>query len=533
MPFKLIISDELRDFLRVIETQSLVAKLLLGRIDMHKEGYEFVDYPVNYISMSHDDRTKISYLTQDRVNILIKEGVDLWTTRYRYKARPGSFIKKLFKNIDPKEVERFSNLYCGESKKINYIFKVVSGEDIRKYYHYSSYAGGSGSLGVSCMRYDNCQAFLDIYVKNPDKIKLVAMLDGSKRLMGRSLLWEFDGVKLMDRIYTINDEVLQFQFKKWATENDYLYKSEQNWFNTLFFENMNKEKEELRFKVKLDKYPFDKYPYVDTFKFLDGKGNLYNYMPEDILFKTLCACDGNKYDSDFLRFDSIDRMHRHRGETVFLDYLQVYTWSNNVSYSEVNKQYILRKDSAYIEELCDSIFIGEYENLNNLEKIKKREEFIARKREEERIKREAMEKEMKKMKSMNLPNWFDISDNTTGIYTVSQVQGTLTSDGYYVPRNRRYIRRDEPQPIDPVEVPLVDTTEEIVEEIVDPFAAGDVEETVTTEADERNNRRYSYLSWVNGTDNFYNTWVDAINRVQTENDEIGNIPHPEPDVLEE
>ena len=105
MPFKLIISDELRDFLRVIETQSLVAKLLLGRIDMHKEGYEFVDHPVNYISMSHDDRTKIAYLTPDRVDILLKEGVDLWTTRYRYKARPGSFIKKLFKIEELSEEE--------------------------------------------------------------------------------------------------------------------------------------------------------------------------------------------------------------------------------------------------------------------------------------------------------------------------------------------------------------------------------------------------------------------------------------------
>lgn len=396
MAFKLFISDELRDFLRVIETQSVVAQLLLGKINMDRCGYEYANHPVNYISISHDDRTKISYLSGDRIEELQRAGEDVWTTRFRFKAKPGSFIKKLYKNINPKEVERFSNLYCGENKKPPFTFKVVDGEDIRKYYHYPSYVQSSyGSLGASCMRYDNCQAFLEIYTKNPDKIKMLVMLDEENRLMGRSLLWEFDGFKLMDRIYTVNDEVLPFQFKKWATENGYLYKSEQNWYNSLFFENMEREKQELRFKVNLIKYKHEKYPYLDTFKFWDGKGNLYNYIPENVSLKTLTTCDGGKYDGNVLRFDHVDRVLRHRNECVSLDYLgnDIYTVSNNTCYSGVNNRYILRKDSVYNGEIDDNIFIGEYEHLNNKIEIEQRKEYIKRERERNRLRQEMIQKQ--------------------------------------------------------------------------------------------------------------------------------------------
>jgi hypothetical protein len=43
-------------------------------------------------------------------------------------------------------------------------------------------------------------------------------------LLGRAILWDLDSIKLMDRIYTTNDEDLQFHFK-WGTENGFLYKA--------------------------------------------------------------------------------------------------------------------------------------------------------------------------------------------------------------------------------------------------------------------------------------------------------------------
>ena len=81
----------------------------------------------------------------------------------------------------------------------------------------------------------------------------------------------------MDRIYTTCDEDLQFFFKKWATDNGYLYKAEQNWFNTLFFEQIGQKRQELKLSIKLNNNGYRRYPYMDTFRRYDPRiGKLYN-----------------------------------------------------------------------------------------------------------------------------------------------------------------------------------------------------------------------------------------------------------------
>jgi 23S rRNA maturation mini-RNase III len=206
--------------------------------------------------------------------------------------------------------------------------------------------------------------------------------------MGRALLWDFENYKIMDRIYTIADEEFAFQFKKWATDNGYLYKSEQNWYNTLNFENLSTPKQELRLSIKLDEFSFRRYPYVDTFKFFDEEaGVLKNYMDGND-FKTLCTSDGGKYDSDYLVFDDIDRVLRHRGDSVYVRYLDIRTSHNNVNYSEINDQYILRRDARYDEEINEYLFNEENDKFNNIEKISERKEYL-RKRREKMVKKDS------------------------------------------------------------------------------------------------------------------------------------------------
>ena len=65
----IFISDELRDFLSQIAHDSVVASLLLKRRHVKED---LVDEPVNYISISSVDKSKISYLTQERINSLQK-----------------------------------------------------------------------------------------------------------------------------------------------------------------------------------------------------------------------------------------------------------------------------------------------------------------------------------------------------------------------------------------------------------------------------------------------------------------------------
>jgi hypothetical protein len=51
----------------------------------------------------------------------------------RFHIKPGGFISKVFKNINPKDVEIFSNVFELNQKSLSK-FKVVSGSDIKKYY---------------------------------------------------------------------------------------------------------------------------------------------------------------------------------------------------------------------------------------------------------------------------------------------------------------------------------------------------------------------------------------------------------------
>jgi hypothetical protein len=415
--FDLIISEELKAVLSEIESDSQVAKLLLKK---RHDKEDLVEDPINFISVAHD-KTKISYLTTDRI-AKIEDPSLYWSSSRRFAVKPGGFISKLFKDIPAKEVEKFSNLYRAQANKAQFELKVIEGGEILKYYHYKSYAGERGTLGASCMKHDSCQDYLGVYTENTNKVKMLVMLNVDDMLMGRALLWDFDTHKIMDRIYTISDEEFAFYFKKWATDNGYLYKSEQNWYNTLQFENLSTPKQELKLQIKLENSQFRRYPYVDTFKFFDEeKGLLLNYLPGGD-FRTLCASDGGKYGSDYLMFDDIDRVLRHRGDVVYVRYLDLRTSQNNVNYSEIHDQYILCRDARYDEEIGEYLFNEENDRFNDTEKIAERREYL-RKRREEMEKRESQPRRKKSTSS-----WIESLMSSSGLNenTINEVYQRIT-----------------------------------------------------------------------------------------------------------
>lgn len=366
----ILISDDLRNILREIESESIVASLLLRKRHTKED---LVDSPVNYISISSQDRSKLSYLTTDRMETLDTD--TYWTSSRRYHVKPGAFIGKLFCGIPSKEVEKFSNLFRSQSVKTKFTFDIISGNEIKKYYYHESYASNErGSLGVSCMKHEHCQNLFSLYTKNENKVNMLIMLNSDGYLIGRALLWNFDGNKIMDRIYTMNDEDLSFHFKKWATENNYLYKSEQNWFNTLYFENLSNKRKELKLEIKLDNYRPMKYPYMDTFKFINlDNGVISNFIPdEDNSVRTLTSSDGGYHDSDHLKFDGIDKVFRYRNEAVYVSYLEIYTSRNNVEYSNINDQYILREHMVYDEVIGDVVFntANEFRNRDRVAELR-------------------------------------------------------------------------------------------------------------------------------------------------------------------
>lgn len=391
---ELIISDDLRSVLLEMQESSVVARLFLKKrtaFEDLKENY------VDYLSISREDRTKLSYLSVDRIERLEKSGGDLWTSSSRFHARPASVIRKVFNDVTDKDIEIFNNVYRAHINQLRFELKVVKGEDIRKYYHYPSYQQQSSSLGASCMKYDNCQKYLNIYVDNTETISMLVMLDkGTNQLMGRALLWDLGEDKIMDRIYTINDDELAFHFKKWANDNAYLYKYEQKWNNTLMFES-NGKRFEKEISLQLKNFDYGRYPYFDTFKFLNVRnGMLYNYLPEDKdNLKTLSTPDGVYHNHDIFAFDFISRVFQHRGDTVKISYRDgvfitdenYRTHQSNVCWSESNNCYILCKDSVYNESIDDQLFNSELDHLNNKSAIEDRMAYIKR-REEERLKRD-------------------------------------------------------------------------------------------------------------------------------------------------
>lgn len=383
----IFISDDLRNILTEIESQSMVASLLLKKRHSNED---LVEDFVNHISVSREDKGKISYLTKERFAAIDES--EIWTSSRRFQAKPGGFISKVFKNIPAKEVELFSTLFRNVSNRLKVNLQVVKGERIRDFYYYESYASDNGSLGASCMRYDSCQKYMDVYVDNTDVVSMLVMLNDDDALIGRALLWNCDGYKIMDRIYTTNDEKYAFYFKEWATKNNYLFKSNQNWFDTLTFEKIGDKKQELRIDIKLPNSEYRYYPYMDTFKFYDAEtGTLSNYQPKSD-FYTICSPDGSKYGSDYLAFDIVDKVFRYRHDAVYVRYLDGFTSSNNVSYSEIHDEYILRDDATYDNELSDYIFNEEKSSNNDAERIERRREEIKR-RNEERAARRAKQEE--------------------------------------------------------------------------------------------------------------------------------------------
>lgn len=344
----IFISDELREVLVTIQEQSIVAKMLLRK--RHPIS-SLVDDFVNYISVSNTDKTKMSYLTKERQ----AKVTDFWDSKSRYMTKPGAFVRKIFRDINDVDVEKFSALYKNIQTKNEYNFKVVKGDDILNYYNGRSYASDSSSLGNSCMKYSKCQNWLKIYSENPDVVSMLVLLDDNDRLIGRALLWNISP-KVMDRIYTINDEKYALFFKRWADENGYSYKKEQRWNNSLEFES-NGKSSILNLSVKLDFIDENNYPYLDTFKFLSVENKtLYNYIPEGIDIITLCSADGDWKESNYLVMDVKSNLFWYREDCKYVDYLKGYVYEDDVCWSDLNDTYIHRDDVFYHEGIDDYLF---------------------------------------------------------------------------------------------------------------------------------------------------------------------------------
>lgn len=167
--------------------------------------------------------------------------------------------------------------YINKKNQEDFPIDEVRGEEIRDWYLEDNYCYDArelykGTISKSCMRFEECQDYLDIYVRNPEKISLIILTEkkeGKETLRARALLWntENNGYYL-DRVYYTSSEELELIWN-WAVEK---YKVETG---------HHKKMPKLFCKLKPGER-YSAYPYMDTMCYYDkNKAILYNYIPTD------------------------------------------------------------------------------------------------------------------------------------------------------------------------------------------------------------------------------------------------------------
>jgi len=324
-----------------------------------------------------DKNDRISYTQSNRLvkyckdNNINSEYIDKRLDKYWNIPRTpnysfGRWVRHYLKDVlnltfNDKDVEELVNDYKSIYDIIfsnNYEFKLVKGEEIRENYLVKNYLLESGQLGNSCMRYEKCQKYLNIYIENPNVCSLLVMKSGDK-VKGRALVWKLeDGKTFMDRVYTIYDSDVKL-FENWASTNNI------DLSRSSFTSNIS---------VKLEKSNFDFYPYMDTLKYLNRDENtlsntvLYDEksivkLEETTGHFTEMAGDDSVwshrdncyYNEEDARYCSDIDDYLHYDDTTYLDYKDEYVSNSaDIVYSEYKDGYY------YLEDVYKSEYLGDF-----------------------------------------------------------------------------------------------------------------------------------------------------------------------------
>lgn len=277
MFYKFNIDKNFQDFLKGTREICRISNIL--NID------EYVDYVGDFIKVE-PKLGFISFIPESKIK---EDHSGFNDVKFRTTIKIGRFVKKFLNKriqesfqVSSSEIEDFVNLYKSFFNIDKTKFKIVSGDEILKWYlqenYYSPNGFQCGTIWNSCMRYSDRNKFMNLYAKNPDKVKMLVYLEDSK-VRSRAILWEDvdlggKSVKVMDRIYYFYDHDVNL-FKNWASENGYITKFNQTSKSELFF-NYGGGKSELFLKVKLENHMMKNYPYLDTFKYYDLDNGIFS-----------------------------------------------------------------------------------------------------------------------------------------------------------------------------------------------------------------------------------------------------------------
>ena len=184
--------------------------------------------------------------------------------------------------------------------KENITFEEKRGENSHKLFNTGLHNkdGGTFNLGDDCMGALESQDCFDILTQNPNQISVIYSfrkgVPSKNNVSGFTLLFNVDGQIYYDRIYGYNKEdaiLLELECVKRGYQNIY----DKKYFTSdkSLMENFYIPKKKLG--IQLENWKFKKYPYFDSFRFLDIEtGMLYNYLNDIKLYKLSDSDSGGK-----------------------------------------------------------------------------------------------------------------------------------------------------------------------------------------------------------------------------------------------
>jgi len=218
------------------------------------------------------DTNIISYAVKDQIEYHV---LDTETFEASLKRKE----KVVIKRYNDKHYEEFAN-NLKSFYESDVEFKLVTGDDITKYYHYDTYfkgKGGRGTLWESCMRGMSPETF-DLYSKSPNCHMLVAFK--KDLVVARALVWNTTKGMFMDRVYYYEDFYFN-KMKEYAEAAKWHYKAVPNSSisaDVMIYSGTGYSCKRMPKMKVLDMYKGDgAFPYLDTFKLYDfEEGVLHN-----------------------------------------------------------------------------------------------------------------------------------------------------------------------------------------------------------------------------------------------------------------
>ena len=319
--------------------------------------------PYNALNLT-DTNDRISFLADNQFQNKIKDGVnplDLFTDKNN-KTTAGRVVRQILKDNGKEytdvEISKFVDKFKASWQKYKSKnsektpIRVVSGEELREWYLEDNYnertLRGYGTLGKSCMRYEECQEYLDIYALNPGVCKLLINTkeeDGIEKLLSRAILWTTDKGLYLDRIYYTD-----------SSEDELLIDWAKNNLNCEFFFRglIGRLSVQLENPTKM----YKQYPYMDSMSYYyTVNRRVYNYEPSVDVKAELLLCQDTEggYDAQNMVYCEWTDDNLPEDEVVWSEYHQSNLPRNRSNWSDLHDSYLYGNDSVYSEILGDHL----------------------------------------------------------------------------------------------------------------------------------------------------------------------------------